>query len=138
MRESGYKGNTKRSVVVRVIEWIDGLGDVPVREHAPLSGFLLQFALFETMMNMPYSAYFGNSDPDAIERVTGPWSPLPWAPWRWPNNATRFFVAPGLIATVSQDSYAGLAIMVGAVHRSLVEALEDSRAGSGRHLGAAL
>lgn len=111
--------------------WIDGLGDAPVREHAPLSGFLLQFALYETMMNMPYGNYFRKADPDTIEHLTGSWSPLPWAPWRWPNDSTRFFVAPGLIATVSQDSYAGPAVMVRAVHRSLVEDLEDLRPKNG-------
>jgi hypothetical protein len=107
--------------------WIDGFGDGRVREHVPLSGFLLQFALFETMMNMPYGNYFANADPDTIERVTGSWTPLPWAPWRWPNDSTRFFVAPGLIATTSQDSFTGPTIMVRAVHGSLVEDLEHLR-----------
>lgn len=107
--------------------WIDGLGNGLVREHAPLSGFLLQFALFETMMNMPYGTYFANANPATIERVTGFWRPLPWAPWRWPNDSTRFFVAPGLIATTSKDSLAGPTIMVRAVHRRLVEDLEHLR-----------
>lgn len=101
--------------------WIDGLDNGLVREHTPLSSFLLQFALFETMMNMPYGDYFRKADLDTIARVTGSWSPLPWAPWRWPSDSTRFFVAPGLIATVSQDSSDGTTIMVRAVHRSLVE-----------------
>jgi hypothetical protein len=100
-----------------------------VREHEPLSGFLLQFALYETMMNLPYGAFLQNAVPGAVERLTGLWSPLPWAPWHWPNDSTRFFVAPGLIATVSQDTYSGCTVMARAVHRSLVEVLEDSGLG---------
>lgn len=105
--------------------WLDDLGDELLREHEPLSGFLLQFALFETMMNMPYGTYLHNTDDHTTERLTDRWSPLPWAPWRWPDYSPRFFVAPGLIATVSQDAHSDQTIMVRAVHRSLIEALED-------------
>ena len=110
-------------IVTRIASMSDGKLSRPC---LTLSGFLLQFALFETMLNMPYGDYLANTDPVTIERVTGSWTPLPWAPWRWPNDSRRFFVAPGLIATTSRDSFAGPTIMARAVHRRLVLEFDTS------------
>jgi len=100
--------------------WIDRDGKGLRREHEPMSGFLLQFALYETMMNAHYTALCSELSAEHVTDVTAALTPLPWEPWRWPNDSTRFFVAPGIVATVTQRRNGNFSVWAGAVHRAVL------------------
>ncbi|TXS52784.1 hypothetical protein [Streptomyces sp. t39] len=103
--------------------WIDQDGHEPRREHQPMSGFLLQFALFETMRNAPYVAQRSDLAAEHVDKVTTALTPVPWEPWRWPNDSTRFHVAPGLIAETTDQWHGNTSVWAGAVHRSVLKPL---------------
>ncbi|MFJ5779112.1 hypothetical protein [Streptomyces sp. NPDC093094] len=103
--------------------WIDQDGYELRREHQPLSGFLLQFALYETMMNAPYNALRADLAAEHVATLTAALTPVPWEPWRWPNDSTRFYVAPGVIAETTDQWHGNTTAWVGAVHRSALRPL---------------
>ncbi|MFE1290285.1 hypothetical protein [Streptomyces sp. NPDC058751] len=103
--------------------WIDQDGCEPRREHQPLSGFLLQFAVYEAMMNAPYKAVRSDLAAEHVDTLTAALTPVPWEPWRWPNDSTRFHVAPGLIAGTTDQWHGNTSVWVGAVHRSVLRPL---------------
>jgi hypothetical protein len=105
--------------------WIDQDDYGLRREHEPMSGFLLQFALYETMMNAPYIALGTELAAWHVERLTGLMTPLPWEPWRWPNDSTRFFVAPGMIAEVTYNRHGKYSAWVGALQRGVLRPLNN-------------
>ncbi|MWA02981.1 hypothetical protein F8568_021900 [Actinomadura sp. LD22] len=105
--------------------WIDEDGDGVRREHQPMSGFLLQFALFEAMMNAPYKALHTALAVEHVDKLAAALTPVPWEPWRWPNDSTRFYVAPGVIATTMDQWHGNTSAWVGAVHRSVLRPLRQ-------------
>lgn len=116
-------GDSCRRYLPRSV-WLDECGHEPRREHQPMSGFLLQFALYETMMNAPYKAWHANLAAEHVKALTAALTPVPWEPWRWPNDSTRFHVAPGLIAETTDNSgHGNTSVTVGAVHRSVLRPL---------------
>ncbi len=72
--------------------WGDGLPD---RER--LSGFLLQFALTEAVFEAPYAGHAELSE-EQRDRFVRKLTPVPLAPAPIPEEPTRIFVAPGLVA----------------------------------------
>ncbi|MGI5328374.1 hypothetical protein [Actinomadura nitritigenes] len=64
------------------VVWIDQDGYGLRREHQPMSGFLLQFALYEAMMNAPYKALRADLAAEHIDKLTAALTPVPWEPWR--------------------------------------------------------
>jgi hypothetical protein len=103
--------------------WIDQDGCELRREHQPLSGFLLQFALYEAMVNAPYNALSTDLAAEHVDTLTAALTPMPWDPWRWPNDSTRFYVAPGVIAETTDRGHGNASVWVGAVHRSVLRPL---------------
>ncbi|MDG4808730.1 hypothetical protein O7634_18450 [Micromonospora sp. WMMD1120] len=92
-------------------------------EHERMSGFLVKFAVYETMMNAHYLALSNELGAEHVELVTAGLTPVPWEPWRWPNDSTRFFVAPGLIAEVTDSWHGEFSVWIGAAHRSVLRPL---------------
>ncbi|MEV6602510.1 hypothetical protein AB0M36_37545 [Actinoplanes sp. NPDC051346] len=79
-----------------------GAGPEPIDEHEPLSGFLIQLALFETITTMaPYRAGARQLPAAAAARITGSLNQVPLRPLRWPHDPTSFYVGPGIIAMVT-------------------------------------
>ncbi|WP_344657015.1 hypothetical protein [Catenulispora subtropica] len=105
--------------------WIDDFGHswdmVPERE--PLSAFLLQFALFETMMNAPHTAFGQQMEVARARELTSSLTPVPLRPWRWPADPSSLFVAPGLIAQVVDTGDDMCEFWAGGFHRSVLRSL---------------
>jgi hypothetical protein len=69
--------------------------DGSVAEHERLAGFAVQLVLFEASMG---ALDWRAGGPTAMAgRVLSPLGEVPLRPWTWPN-ATRFYVAPGIVA----------------------------------------
>jgi hypothetical protein len=100
--------------------WMDD-GHELRREHQPMSGFLLQFALYETMMNAPYKAVYFGRDAQHVDTLAAALTPLPWEPWLY--DAKRFHIAPGVIAETAELSNGEYPAWAGAVHRSALHPL---------------
>ncbi|WP_344668263.1 hypothetical protein [Catenulispora yoronensis] len=106
--------------------WFHDLdGERLSREHEPMSGFLLQFSLFEAMVSAHYFAYSPKLSAEQTAKVTAALTPMPWKPWRWPNDSQRFFVAPGLIAAVTQEGNETFSFQAAAFHRSVLRPLGE-------------
>ncbi|MFG2004869.1 hypothetical protein ACGFNU_37545 [Spirillospora sp. NPDC048911] len=58
-----------------------------------------------------------------LRRETAALTPVPWEPWRWPNDSTRFYVTPGVIAKTTDQWHENTSVWVGAVHRSVLRPL---------------
>ncbi|PWI11436.1 hypothetical protein DIZ27_05160 [Streptomyces sp. NWU339] len=105
--------------------WYDEDGETLVPEAEPLSGFLLQFCLFEAAL---CSAYRGWAHPMAaaeVAQLTAPLREVPLHPFR-PGTRTRFFVAPGLVAAIGDGWENGtFDVTVGATHRQALAPLVD-------------
>lgn len=92
--------------------WMAPLYETPFAEREPLSGFLVQFCLFEALMS---GALAGSPvvPPEQARQVTDALREVPLAPWHWPADPTRFFVGPDLVLCAS--TYADhIEIMAGA------------------------
>ncbi|MET8043660.1 hypothetical protein ABZU25_22690 [Micromonospora sp. NPDC005215] len=77
----------------------------------------------ETLMNAHHMALSTQLEAEHVEIVTAGLTPLPWEPWRWPNDSTRFFVAPGMIAEVTDSWHGRFSMSIGTVHRSVLRPL---------------
>lgn len=92
--------------------WLAPLYEAPLAEREPLSGFLVQFCLFEALM----SGVLAGSPvvpTEQARQVTDSLHEVPLAPWHWPADPTRFFVGPDLVLCAS--TYADhIEIMAGA------------------------
>ncbi|MEU1619192.1 hypothetical protein ABZ479_18095 [Streptomyces sp. NPDC005722] len=73
----------------------------PTAENEPLSGFLLQFSLYEAAMGADYVALAHGITGAEVETLTRELRPVPLRPFT-PGSATRFHVAPGLVLSVSK------------------------------------
>ncbi|MFI6938521.1 hypothetical protein ACIBI4_04555 [Streptomyces sp. NPDC050418] len=105
--------------------WFRADNDNPVAEQEPLSGFLIQFALYEAAMGAEFLATALGVTPQQLEQLTAglvrvPLRPfLPWTP-------TDFYVAPGLVMHIGRSDDEQFEIWAGAAHRSALLALADS------------
>ncbi|GGN36450.1 hypothetical protein GCM10010109_61420 [Actinoplanes campanulatus] len=80
--------------------WFDpvtGVSVAPADTIERLSDFLLQFALVEAVMSAPFAGHATISVTD-LERVAERMRMLPLPPANFPENPTRIYVAPGLVA----------------------------------------
>ncbi|MDX3582197.1 hypothetical protein [Streptomyces europaeiscabiei] len=106
--------------------WFRGYDEPPIAEQEPLSGFLLQFALFEAAMGADYLALPHEPTAHQVQRLTEGLHPVPLRPF-CPWYPTRFFVASGLILQVSSpegdDSFS---VWAGGTHRSALAPLGDA------------
>ncbi|MFE2263117.1 hypothetical protein [Streptomyces griseosporeus] len=103
--------------------WFRESGEAPVAEEEPLSGFLLQFALYEAAMSADYHALAGGVSSRQVEQLTTHLHHVPLRPFM-PSSRTRFHVAPGIVLHVSDGWEAGeFDVWAGATHRSALQAL---------------
>lgn len=94
----------------------------PERER--LTGFLLQFSLYEAAVDAPYRAWTGPLPTPVAEELTTRLRRVPLKTWMWPLYRISFYVAPGLIATVETDEeQEECDISLGAAHRSVLRPL---------------
>ncbi|MFJ9446997.1 hypothetical protein ACIRRH_34885 [Kitasatospora sp. NPDC101235] len=93
-------------------------------EQEPLSRFLLKYTIFEAMIASPYHARTYRLPAASLDPLLSTLRPVPLSPFLPAYDASRFFVAPGLIAAVSSDgSDAGVSFA--ALHRGTLMALLD-------------
>jgi hypothetical protein len=92
--------------------WLVRQGEAPLAEREPLSAFLLQFSLMEALCAGPLHAYSW-SGPAATD-VTDGLREVPLAPWQWPGDPTRFYVAPDLVLCTSVQGDDDIAVLAGA------------------------
>lgn len=96
------------------VVWMVGQHEKPVAERESLSGFLVQFCLLEALMSAPLNAFCW-SEPDVDQRkVTAGLREVPLAPWLWPSDPTRFFVAPDLVLCTCGHDDGAVDILAGA------------------------
>lgn len=106
--------------------WFCECGEPPVAEQEPLSGFLIQFSLFEASMGADYVAVPRRLTARQVDRLTEGLHPVPLRPF-WPGAPTRFYVAPGLVLHVSTErDGSGFDAWAGATHRSALAPLADA------------
>ncbi|MGN9837370.1 hypothetical protein ACTMTI_04510 [Nonomuraea sp. H19] len=95
-------------------------------ERERLSGFLLQFSLYEAMVDAPYHAWSGPVPTPIGCELTSTLHRVPLKTWMWLQYRTSFYVAPGLIVSVNDDDEKGeCRISFGAAHRSLLRPLAN-------------
>ncbi|MFJ5924666.1 hypothetical protein ACIQF6_18905 [Kitasatospora sp. NPDC092948] len=97
----------------------------PSPEREPMSGFLLQFSLFEAVVSAPYWASVDCLPERLTREITRTLHQVPLRPWQWPSDPTHFYVAPGLAAYVSDHGNGGFDVWVGAKHRNALRPLGE-------------
>ncbi|MFE4256538.1 hypothetical protein ACFRU3_45415 [Streptomyces sp. NPDC056910] len=104
--------------------WFREFDEEPIAEQEPLSGFLIQFSLFEASMGAGYLALPRRLTATQVAQLTQALHPVPLRPF-WPWAPTHFYVAPGLVVRVSNEGGEEFDVWAGATHRSALEPLAD-------------
>ena len=102
--------------------WYEGLD--ADREREPLSGFLLQFLLFEASFSSPFHG-FATVTAEQARRLVEPLHQVPLQPMRWPYDPTCHYVAPGLVVTTATCPDGSIEVYAGSRHRSALRPLRD-------------
>ncbi|MFC7015383.1 aldehyde dehydrogenase family protein [Streptomyces viridiviolaceus] len=106
--------------------WFCEFDEKPIAEQEPLSGFLLQFSLFEAAMSAHYVGLADSLSDRQVQQLTAPLQRVPLRPF-WPQAHTRFYVAPGLVLYVGDAVDDGkFDLWAGATHRSALQAIPES------------
>ncbi len=106
--------------------WFRECDESAIAEQEPLSGFLLQFSLFEASMGADYVAHSLQLTARQTDRLTEDLLPVPLRPF-WPAAPTRFYTAPGLVLHVTDEGGDnGFGAWAGATHRSALTPLADA------------
>ncbi|MFD5450619.1 hypothetical protein ACWDTR_28300 [Streptomyces sp. NPDC003470] len=106
--------------------WFCVFDETPIAEQEPLSGFLLQFSLFEAAMSADYVGLLHSLSDRRIAQLTAPLQHVPLRPFR-PRAPTCFYVAPGLVLYVADSLDDGkFDLWAGATHRSALQTLPES------------
>ncbi len=106
--------------------WFREHDEPPIAEQEPLSGFLIQFSLFEASMGADYVALSRQLTAQQVNRLTEGLHPVPLRPF-WPWAPTRFYVAPGLVLHVSDEGgNDDFRAWAGATHRSALAPLTEA------------
>lgn len=104
--------------------WFGEFDKEPIAEQEPLSGFLIQFSLFEASMGADYLALPRRLTALQVEQITQSLHLVPLRPF-WPWVPTRFYVAPGLVMRVGSEDGEEFDVWAGATHRSALSPLAD-------------
>ncbi|MFJ3832154.1 hypothetical protein ACIPWI_29895 [Streptomyces sp. NPDC090046] len=104
--------------------WFREFDEKPIAEQEPLSGFLIQFSLFEASMSADYRALPRRLTAAQVARLTEALHLVPLRPF-WPWAPTHFYVAPGLVVHVSSGNSEEFNVRAGASHRSALAPLAD-------------
>ncbi|MFD3466296.1 hypothetical protein ACFWWM_08000 [Streptomyces sp. NPDC058682] len=103
--------------------------DEPVPEQEPLSGFLLQFSLYEASMTAPYKAFARALPRQLLPRLESCLHRVPLRPFLSPISPKDFLVGPGVIAHVSpgwhDEDEDEVDVWIGAHHRSALRPLGE-------------
>lgn len=103
--------------------WFRQYDEPPIAELEPLSGFLIQFSLYEASMGADYVALCDQVTEQQLDRLTEGLLPVPLRP-SCAAFPTRFYVAPGLVLHVSAErGDAGFSVWAGATHRAALAPL---------------
>ncbi|MFE1414357.1 hypothetical protein ACFW6F_26700 [Streptomyces sp. NPDC058746] len=102
--------------------WFGEFDQEPIAEQEPLSGFLIQFSLFEACMGAKYLALPRRLDAPQVEQLAQALHPVPLRPF-WPWVPTQFYVAPGLVMRVGSENGVEFDAWAGASHRSALDPL---------------
>ncbi|MGW1874655.1 hypothetical protein [Streptomyces sp. NPDC001975] len=103
--------------------WFREYDEPPIAEQEPLSGFLIQFSLYEASVGAEYVALCDQVTEQQLDRLTEGLLPVPLRPF-CAAFPTRFYVAPGLVLHVSdQRGDAGFSVWAGATHRAALALL---------------
>ncbi|KAF5994043.1 hypothetical protein [Streptomyces sp. WAC00263] len=103
--------------------WFREYDEPPIAEQEPLSGFLMQFSLYEASMGAEYVALCDQVTEQQLDRLTEGLLPVPLRPF-CPAFPTLFYVAPGLVLHVSHErGDAGFSVWAGATHRAALAPL---------------
>jgi hypothetical protein len=104
--------------------WFREFDEEPIAEQEPLSGFLIQFSLFEASMSADYRALPRRLTATQAAQLTETLHLVPLRPF-WPWAPTHFYVAPGLVVHVSSEDGEEFEAWVGTSHRSALAPLAD-------------
>ncbi|MFD9409709.1 hypothetical protein ACFWBN_22210 [Streptomyces sp. NPDC059989] len=104
--------------------WFREFDEEPIAEQEPLSGFLIQFSLFEASMGADYLALPRRLTAAQVDHFTQALHLVPLRPF-WPWVPTRFYVAPGLVMYVSTEDGEEFDAWCGATHRSALAPLAE-------------
>ncbi|MFE7860203.1 hypothetical protein [Streptomyces sp. NPDC057403] len=104
--------------------WFREFDEEPIAEQEPLSGFLIQFSLFEASMGADYLALPCTLTAPQVGQLTEALHLVPLRPF-WPWAPTHFYVAPGLVVHVSSEDGEAFDAWAGATHRSALHPLAD-------------
>lgn len=105
--------------------WFEHPGEGLRPEREPLSRFLLQFAVGETLATLPYKGWGHRVRTEHVRDLTSALTPLPLRPSTHPYDRTDFHFGPGLIVQVGDNGQGTLEVHLGATHRSVLRPLED-------------
>lgn len=97
--------------------WFRETDEKPIAEQESLSGFLIQFSLFEASMGADYLALSRKLTAPQVEQLTEALHRVPLRPF-WPWAPTHFYVAPGLVVHVGSEDGEAFDVWAGATHRS--------------------
>ncbi len=105
--------------------WFSEDDQSAIAEQEPLSGFLIQFSLFEASMGADYVALSLRLTAEQVDRLAEALLLVPLRPF-WPAAPTRFYVAPGLVLHVTDEGIGnGFSAWAGATHRSALAPLAN-------------
>ncbi|MFD9058201.1 hypothetical protein ACFWCM_23220 [Streptomyces albidoflavus] len=104
--------------------WFREFDEEPIAEQEPLSGFLIQFSLFEASMSADYLALPRRLTAAQVAQLTEALHLVPLRPF-WPWAPTYFYVAPGLVLHVSSAGGEEFDVWAGASHRNALAPLAD-------------
>lgn len=102
--------------------WFGEFDEEPIAEQEPLSGFLIQFSLFEASMGADYLALPRRLTALQVEQITQALQPVPLRPF-WPWVPTHFYVAPGLVMRINSEDGEEFDVWAGATHRCALNPL---------------
>lgn len=105
--------------------WFCEYDEPPIAEQEPLSGFLIQFSLFEAAMGADYTALSALLTAQQVELLTERLHPVPLRPF-WPSVPTRFYVALGLVLHITDEGDDSFSTWAGATHRRALDPLADA------------
>ncbi|SHJ85647.1 hypothetical protein SAMN05421803_110161 [Nocardiopsis flavescens] len=106
------------------VVWFSVEGEEPVAEQEPLSGFLLQFALYEAAVCSGYGACASAVPAAQADAVTGALAPVPLRPFLAPWMPTLLYAGQDLVVSVSASG-ALFDVWAGAAHPGALSALRD-------------
>jgi hypothetical protein len=93
------------------------------REREPLSGFLIQLAIFESIWISSFGAAAGSLPIESADQLRARFDPLPLAPWSW--GPTTFYARDGALLTLMENGDDAFTVQVAALHPDALTFIDD-------------